>query len=194
MSRDQRSRPCVSVPSRNSVDGKEMPIRWNDPQQFVRLALTEETNRDLRCRVPNVDALERHGVARSLERVDVRPEAAFIEPVNRLRRDQRSLRIGFLRIRVCEEVGEDRDHIHRDEHEGSANRELVLAEAPPHELPLRCDRKALLGDLAGLARRRMLGDGDFFRAAHVRLASEHGRGAVRRALTAAPAGFSDRST
>ena len=59
MSRDQRSRPCVSVPSRNSdslglgaFDGNQVAVGRDEAQQLIRLAVAEERDRYLRCSYP----------------------------------------------------------------------------------------------------------------------------------------------
>ena len=149
----------------------QMAVGRDEAQQLVGLAVAEERDRDLRARVGNVDPLERQRVARSLQRVHVGPEAALVEPVDRLRRHQRSLGFRFRRIRIGEEVGEERDQVESDQDDGPADGELVLAEAPPHELPLR-------------------GDGDPLFGQDARFPAP----AASSAITAAPAGFADRPT
>src|SRR6266568_2482117 len=121
-----------------AFDGNQVTVGRDEAQQLIRLSMAEELDRYLGARVGNVDPLEREGIARSFQRVHVRPEASLVGPVNRLRRHQRSLGLGFRRIDVGEEVGEQRNQIKRNQDDGPAHRELVLAKAPPDELPLRC--------------------------------------------------------
>jgi hypothetical protein len=112
--------------------------------------MAEEPDRHLRTGVRNVDALERLGVARAFERVHIGPEGSVVEPMDLLRGHQRPLRLGVGRIDIGEEIREQRDDIEPDEHDRSADRELVLAKPPPDELPLRRDGDAVLGDDAEL--------------------------------------------
>src|SRR5512143_3409546 len=63
--------------------------------------------------------------------------------MDRLRCHQRALGVRLVRIHIGKEVGEDRNDVERDQDDRPAHRKLVLAEAPPHELPLRGDGDAL---------------------------------------------------
>ncbi len=154
-----------------SFHGDEMAVGRDEAQELVRLAPAEERDRYLLARVGNIDPLERQRVAGSCQRVHVGLEASLVEPVDLLRRHQRALRFRFQRIHIGEEVGEQRDQIESNQDDGSAGGELVLAEAPPHELPLRGDGDPVFRQDPGLPR----------------------AGACS-AITAAPAVFSGRPT
>src|SRR5450631_4802819 len=109
--------------------------------------MAEECDRYLFARIRNVDPLERHGVACSFQSVHKGTETAVVEPVDRLRRHQRSLGFRFRRVHIGEKVGEQRNHIKRNQDDGPAHGELVLPEAPPDELPLRGDGDPVFGDV-----------------------------------------------
>src|SRR5207302_815498 len=79
--------------------------------------------------------------ARADQRID--RWAAAVEQVDALRCDQTALRFGCQRIGVREKVGEEDDNVEDEQHSGRDQRQLVLAKAPPHELPLRRNRYAI---------------------------------------------------
>src|SRR6202795_3605374 len=110
--------------------------------------MAEERDRNLRARIGNIDSLERERIARPFQRIHKGFEASLVDPVNRLRRHERSLRFRFRRIHIGEKVGEQRNQIERNQDDGPAHRELVLPEAPPNELPLRRDGDPVFGDVS----------------------------------------------
>src|SRR5437867_5437839 len=124
-----------------------MAVRWDEAQQFVGFSAAEEPDRDFRARIGNIDPLERHGIAGSLQRIYRGFEAALVEPMDRLRRHERSLGVRFRRVHIGKEVGEDRKQIKRGQDKGPPHRELMLAKAPPHELPLRGDGNSLFREV-----------------------------------------------
>src|SRR5262245_3057067 len=101
-----------------------MAVGGNEAKQPVRLAVDEEREREFRALVRHVDSLERDRVSRALQAEDIRAELAVVEPVDPLRRDERTLRVGRVRINVSEEVGEDRNDVEGRKHERGTEREL----------------------------------------------------------------------
>src|SRR5207237_6114752 len=83
-------------------------------------------------------------IARALDGIDVGAEAPAVEPVDGLRGHQRALCLGRVGIGVGEEVGADDDAVEAEDDDAAGHGQAVLAEAPPHELPLRGDEDALL--------------------------------------------------
>src|SRR5262245_58603664 len=113
-------------------------------EEVVLEAAGEEVDRHLHGRVGAVDALEGLRVALALEAVDVRAKASLVEPVDRLRRHQRALGLGGVGVRVGEEIGAQDRQAEPGDDGGAAHGPPVLAESPPHELPLRGNEDALL--------------------------------------------------
>src|SRR5207237_1675784 len=82
-------------------------------------------------------------VARALDRIDVGAEPPAVEPVDRLWRHQRALCLGGVGVGVGEEVRGHDDAVETHDDDGAGHGQAVLAEAPPHELPLRGDEDPL---------------------------------------------------
>ena len=160
ISRDQRSRPCTSVPSRKSVlvgvapalHADEVPVRRDQPRKRYSKPWAKNRTGIFSLRIGAVHALEGQRVARALDAVDVGREPPVVEPVDALGRHERALRLRGVGVGVGEEVRADHDQVEGGDDERARHRHLVLAEAPPHELPLRGDEDALLRRRAGLTR------------------------------------------
>src|SRR5262245_11067961 len=125
-------------------DADQMARHRDQAEEVVLEAVSKEVDRHLHFWIGAVDALEGLRVALSLETVDVRAKAPLVEPVDRLRRHQRALGLGGVRIRVGEKIGAQHRQIEPAYDGGAGHGHPVLAESPPHELPLRGDEDALL--------------------------------------------------
>src|SRR5438874_5790096 len=126
------------------LDADQVPRRGDQAEEPVLEALGEEPDRDLVAGIGPIDALEGLRIARALDGIDVRAEPPAVEPVDRLRGHQRALRLGRVGIGVGEEVGAEDDAVEAEDDDAAGHGQAVLAEAPPHELPLRGDEDALL--------------------------------------------------
>ena len=91
----------------------------NRPRKRVGIAAGEELQLALLVRVDGVDELEGARIALALQRIDVRAEAAVVEPVDRLGRDVAAGGVGGERAGVGKEVGEEGDQVEQDDHDGA---------------------------------------------------------------------------
>src|SRR5262249_22335917 len=126
------------------VDADQVARRRDHAEKAILEALGEEANGDLLVGVGAIDSLERLRITAALEGVHVRAEAPAVEPVDALRRHERALGLGEIGVGVGEEVGAEHGRVEAQDDGGAGHRDFVLAEAPPHQLPLRGDEDALL--------------------------------------------------
>src|SRR6202022_1842921 len=106
-------------------------------EESVLEAGGEEPKRDLVAGIGSIDTAVSLWVADTLDAVDVGAEAPAVEPVDRLRRHQRALRLGGIRVGVGEKVRPQDDQIEANNHAPAGHGHAMLAEPPPHQLPLR---------------------------------------------------------
>ena len=136
-----------------AFDPDQVAIGRDEAEQLVRSPCAKNVTGILRARVGHVDALERQRIARALQRDARTGEAAVVEPVDRLRRDQRALRLGGGRVGVGEEVGEQRDQV--EQRPGrSSRRRASLCLRKRHHMSCHCVATAMRSSATTLARRR----------------------------------------
>src|SRR5262245_16249960 len=113
-----------------------MAVCRNQAEEFVRKTVGQDRHRNFLCRIDLVYAFERFGIASALDAIDMRLQAPTIKPMNTLWRHQRTLGVGQLGVRGGEKVSKDRHQIKAHYHNASRHGEVMLAKAPPHQLPL----------------------------------------------------------
>src|SRR5215475_3530634 len=116
----------------------------NQAEESILEALGEEPDGDLLAGILTIDATEALGIADTLDAEDVGAEAPAVEEVESLRRHQRALCLGGVGVGIGEEVRKKDDQVEADHHHSADHGHAMLAEAPPHELPLRGHVDSLL--------------------------------------------------
>ena len=76
-------------------------------------------------------------------------QLAVVEEMHDLHRNEGLARVGALGILGREEVRHQDDQVEQDQQAGARHREVMAAEAPPHQLPVGGDGDPVLGLLAG---------------------------------------------
>ena len=145
ISRDHRSRPCRSVPSRKILWAASRPPstpdqvtrRGNHPEESILEAFGEEPDRDLLGGIRSVDPPEGLEVADALDGVDVGAKPPALEPVDGLRRHQGALRLGRIRVGIGEEVRAQHHQVEADDDDAAGHGDAMPLESPPREPPLR---------------------------------------------------------
>src|SRR5215471_18088735 len=113
-----------------------MYVRLEQAKHAITCTRCEEFHRYLAVRVGRPLHPERHGVALADDIRNPRAEAAPVEEMQWLNRNEGLARVGELGILRAEEVGAQHDDIEDGEHKGASQCEVVLAETPPNEGPV----------------------------------------------------------
>ena len=94
-----------------------------------------------------INPSKRHRIALTAESIDERAklQPTLIKKTDPLRFDKNIVRIPFVEIIGREKLAEYGRNVQRTQHTGSKQRQPVLLEFAPHELPLRGNKVLLFG-------------------------------------------------
>src|SRR5262245_43599071 len=113
-----------------------MAVHRNQAKEFVGKAMRPDVHGDFLAGINLIDTLERFGIARPLDGIDMRLQAPTIKPMDAMRRHERTFGIRQLWISRREYIGKDGHQIEAQHDQTSGHGKMMLAEAPPHQLPL----------------------------------------------------------
>jgi hypothetical protein len=113
-----------------------MPVGRNEAKQLIFKSPCKKDNANFLVRVRCIDELEGLHVTNLGQRIDVRLKLSIVEEVNALRRYQRALGFGRLRIGVGKEPGHEDHDIEANDHDSCHKGNAMLPESTPHQSPL----------------------------------------------------------
>ena len=126
----------------------QVAVGLEQAEDLPLVAGAEEGDRHLLLGVGRPFHAQGRGVALADDGRHPGREAAVVEQVHRLHRDEGLARVGALGVLGREEIRHQDDEVHEDQQHRARHRQVMAAEAPPHELPVGGDGNPVLGLLA----------------------------------------------
>ena len=111
---------------------------------LYRLAVREKTDVNLSLRIGRPFHPQRHRIALPDNARNPGGQAAVIEQVHDLHGNEGLSGVGPLRVLRGKKVGAQHDEVEANQHASTQHRQMMLAKAPPNELPVGSDGDTVL--------------------------------------------------
>src|ERR1700722_17312466 len=118
-------------------------------EDAIRRTGREKSDANLACRISGPFHSQGDRIALADDRGNPGVPAAIVEQMQRRHRDESLTRIGQFGALCTEELRAEHDKIKSSQNDSAEYRQVVFSEAPPDELPVRCDRDPVLDYRAG---------------------------------------------